>query len=90
MMHANNKDTDRPAHLHSLINAFGIHFLTPDRRQPKTLFTIDERGSKTARNGVFVYRLSPTNDKRKLFLTIFDLRSSIVLTSSIAAYPLCF
>ena len=34
----------------------------------------------------------PTGDKRQsktLFLTIFDILSSIVLTFSIAAYPLC-
>ena len=27
---------------------------------------------------------------RKLFLTMFDLRSSIILTFSTAAYPVCF
>ena len=32
---------------------------SPDRRQSKTLFTIDERGSKIARNSVFNCHLSP-------------------------------
>ena len=38
----------------------------------ETGFTIDNRA---------------TNENRKLFISIFDLRSSIVLTFSIAAYP---
>ena len=33
--------------------------MTPDRRQLKTLLTIDERGSKIARNSVFDCHLSP-------------------------------
>ena len=33
--------------------------MTPDMRQSKTLLTIDERGSKTARNSVFNCHLSP-------------------------------
>ena len=32
---------------------------TPERRQSKTLLTIDERGSKLARNSVFICHLSP-------------------------------
>ena len=32
---------------------------TPGRRQSKTLFTIDERGSKIARKSVFDCHLSP-------------------------------
>ena len=73
---------------------------TPGRRQSKTLSTIDERGSKIDRNSVFDCFLSPvwrqkaiennTGDKRQsktLFLTIFDLRSSIALAFSIATYP---
>ena len=32
---------------------------TPDRRQSKTLLTIDERGSKIARTSVFGYHLTP-------------------------------
>ena len=32
---------------------------TPDRRQSKALYTIDEHGSKIARNNVFDFHLSP-------------------------------
>ena len=49
---------------------------TPDRRQSKTILTIDEQGSKLDRNSVLDC----------LFLVIFDLRSTIVLTFSISAY----
>ena len=63
----------------------------PDRRQSKTLLKIDEHGSKMARNSVFDCHLSPVGrqmaNKKTLFLTIYNLRSSIVLTFSIAAYP---
>ena len=55
---------------------------TPDRRQSKILLTIDERESKIAKTG----------DKwqsKTLFLNVFDLRTSIALTFSNAAYPLC-
>ena len=34
---------------------------TPDRRQSKTLLTIDERGSKIVRKGVFDWHLSPVD-----------------------------
>ena len=66
---------------------------TPGRRQSKTLSTIDERGSKIDTNGVFDCHLSPVWRRmaiENLFLTIFDLRSSIVLAFSIAAYPVWF
>ena len=36
-----------------------MRFITPDRRQSKMLLTIDERGSKIARNSVFDSHLSP-------------------------------
>ena len=65
-----------------------LGFITPGRRQSKTLLAIDERGSKIARNSVFDCHLA-TNDNRILFLAIFDLRSSIALAFSIAAYPMC-
>ena len=56
--------------------------ITQDRRQSKTLLTIDERGSKIDRYSVFDCHLwlsyFVSND--------FDLRSSII-TFSIAAYP---
>ena len=66
---------------------------TPNRRQSKTLFTMAERGPEIATTSVSIaicrqsgnYWLSKT-----LFLTIFGLRSSIVLTFSIAAYPVWF
>ena len=51
-----------------------------DRPQSKTLLTIDERGKKSLK----------TMFSTALFLTIFDLRSSIVLTFDIAAYPVCY
>ena len=66
-----------------------IYVNTPSRRQSKLLFTIDERGSKIARNSVFDCHCH-TGDKwqsKTLFLTTFDLRSSIVLAFSIATYP---
>ena len=34
-------------------------FITPDRRQSKTLLTIDERGPKIARNSIIDCHLSP-------------------------------
>ena len=58
-----------------------------DRRQSRRLWTIDERGSQIAR----IYHLSPvrqTNcNPKSLFLTVFELRSSIASTFSIATYP---
>ena len=56
---------------------------TPDRQQSKTLFTIDEHGSKIIRNSVFDCHFSPA----KKFLTIFYLCSSKVFMFLIAAYP---
>ena len=51
--------------------------------------TIDERGSQIAR----FFHLPPvrqTNcNPKSLFLTVFDLRSSIASTFSIATYPVC-
>ena len=49
---------------------------TSDRQQSKTLFTIDERGSD-----------ENWQSKTLQFLKICDLRSSILLAFSIAAYP---
>ena len=58
----------------------------------KRLTTIDERGSKIARNSVFDCHLS--HDRRQIAIensvsNDFYLRSSIILTFSIAAYPVC-
>ena len=53
------------------------------------LLTIDERGSKITRNGVLITICRHTGNKwqsETLFLTIFDLHPSIVLSFSIAAY----
>ena len=63
-------------------------FITPDRGQSKTLLIIDDLELKIARNRVFYCHLSPVN--RKLCFNIFYLLLLIVLTFSIAAYPLCF
>ena len=41
------------------VSVSGPMFITPGRRQSKTLLTIDERGSKIAGNSVFDYHLSP-------------------------------
>ena len=43
------------------------------------LLTIDECRSKIARNCVFYCHLSATDNKKTLFLTIFDLQLSIIL-----------
>ena len=68
----------------------GVRNFTPGRRQSKTLFTIDKRGSKIDRNSVFDCHLSPVGRQMTIvnsFSNDFDLRSSIVLAFSIAAYP---
>ena len=52
-------------------------------RQSKTLLTLNERGSKLARNSVFSCHLSPIGRQMAIdifFSNYFDLRSSIVLT----------
>ena len=43
----------------SLLNLYAHTIFTPGRRQSKTLFAIDERGSKIVRNSVFDWHLSP-------------------------------
>ena len=63
--------------------------ITSDRRQSKTFLTIDECGSNIARNSDFDCHLSP--DWRQMAIensvsNYFYLRSSIVLTFSIATY----
>ena len=63
---------------------------TPGRRQLKTLSTIDECGSKLIETVFLIAICRQCGDKwqlKTLFLTIFDLRSSIVLAISTAAYP---
>ena len=65
------------------------YFITSDSRQSRRLWTIDERGSQIAR----IYHLSPVRqancNRKSLFLTVFELRSSIASTFSIATYPGC-
>ena len=63
---------------------------TPDRRQSKTLLTINERGSQIARNSVFTCHLSPVRQHMAIKDSVYNdfyIRLSIVLTFSIAAYP---
>ena len=63
---------------------------TPGRRQSKALSTIDESGSKSIETVFSIVICRQCGDKwqsKTLFITICDLRSSIVLTFSIAAYP---
>ena len=58
--------------------------------QLKTLLTIDEHGPKSLEIVFLIAICRQSGDKwqlKTLFLTIFDLRSSIVLTFSIAIYP---
>ena len=65
---------------------------TPDRRQSKTILSIDERGSKIAKT-VFSMPLSPVGRQMTIENSVssnIDLRSSIVhvyITYSIVAYP---
>ena len=64
----------------------------PGRRQSKMLFTIDEHGSKIARKVFCIAMRHQSGDKwqsKTLFQMIFDPCLSIVLTFSIAAYPVC-
>ena len=68
---------------------------TPDRRQSKTLFTMDERRSEIATTtcSVFDRHLSPVGRLMAIVNYVsnyFGLRSSMVLTFSIAAYPVWF
>ena len=63
------------------------NILTPDRWQSKTLLTIDERGSKAARNSAFDCHLSPvvnsvSNDILSMFvdsINVFVCRLSGVI-----------
>ena len=66
---------------------------TPEWRQKKRLFTMDERGSEIATTSVFDCHLSPVGRLIAIENSVsnyFGLRSSIVLTFLIAAYPVCF
>ena len=68
-----------------------LNLLNELGKRDKTLLTIDECGSKSAWNSVFDCHLSPIGrqmtTEKTLFITILDLRLSIVLTFSVATYP---
>ena len=59
---------------------------TPDRRQSKTLLTIDKHRLKITRNSVSDCHLSSVGNS---ISNSFDLCSSIVLKFLIAAYSVC-
>ena len=61
-----------------------LRVLEPNVSQ--TLLTIDERGSKLLET---MFSIAICRQSKTLFLTTFDLRLSIVLTFSIATYPVC-
>ena len=67
-------------------------FIISDRRQSKTLWKIDDRGSQIAGNSVFDCRLSPVGRQTAVESSVSsDLgpRSSIALTFSTASYLKC-
>ena len=57
-------------HMRLVPKSHVLAHITPDRWRSKTLLTIDERGSKIARNSVFDSHLLPWQSKT-MFLTIF-------------------
>ena len=68
---------------------FAVAEITTGRRQSKPLLTIDERGSKIARNSDFDCHLSQVWRRMTIERSVsndFYLRSSIVLMFSIATY----
>ena len=70
----------------NLTSLFNLH----SRRRSNTLLAIDERESKIARNSVFDCHLSLAWRQMTIENSVsndFYLRSSIVLTFSIATYP---
>ena len=69
--------------LQSKIVYYFQSIITPDRRQSKTLLTIDEHGSKIAINSVLDCHLSPVGRQMAIENSVsndFYLRSSIILT----------
>ena len=72
--------------------SFLVMYITLGRRQSKTLLTIDEADQKSIETVFSIVICRRSGDKwksRTLFLAIFDLCSSIVVTFSIAVYPGC-
>ena len=66
---------------------------TPDRGQSNTLSTMTNTGQKSTETVFFIAICCQCGDKwqsKTLFLTIFDICSSIVLVFSIATYPVRF
>ena len=75
-----------------LLNAYPNSLNTPDRRQSKTILTIDKRGSKSLETvfSIAICRQSGDKWQWKTRFSIFYLLLSTVLTFSIAAYPVCW
>ena len=68
-------------------------FPTPDRGQSNMLSTMTKIGQKSIETVFSIAICRQCDDKwqsKTLFLTIFDICSSIVLVFSIATYPFCF
>ena len=79
-----------------MTNYFNYHkihsFITPIMRQSKTIWQITGHGSQVTRNSVFYCNLLPVWQQMAIKNSVSkDFRStaSIVLTFSIAAYPVC-
>ena len=49
-----------------------VIIVTPGRRQSRTLLTIDELGSKIARNSVFYCHLSPVGRQKAIDNSVFN------------------
>ena len=85
--------TKKTLHFSCFCLKYSNFVFTPHRRQSKTLLPMDERGSEIATTSVFECHLSPVGrlmDIENFVSNFFYLRSSIVLTFSIAAYPAWF
>ena len=81
---------DEPHYNRAMDFKLSPYYHTANRRQSKTILTIDERGSKSLETLFSIAICRHLGDKwqsKTLFLAILYLRSSIVLTFSIVAYP---
>ena len=86
--HVEQSTTESLRNSHSVVFS-GNYTITRGRRQSKTL-TIDERIPKSLETAFSIVICRQSGDKwqsKTLFLTNFDLRSSISFTFSIAAFP---
>ena len=82
----------QPKHMFKLIGKEIHTFLGAKTILIWTYVTIDKRRSKKLETVFLIAICRQSGDKwqsKTLFLTIFDLRLSMVLTFSIAAYPVC-